>query len=31
MPVGEKAVVGLGSVVVKPIPDGGIVKGNPAR
>ena len=31
IPVGEKAVVGMGSVVVKPVPDGGIVKGNPAR
>ena len=31
VPVGEKAIVGMGSVVVKPIPDGGIVKGNPAR
>lgn len=29
--VGEKAVVGMGSVVVKPVPGGEIVKGNPAR
>lgn len=29
--IGEKALIGMGSVVVKPVPDGGIVKGNPAR
>lgn len=29
--VGEKAIVGMGSVVVKPVPDGEIVKGNPAK
>ena len=29
--IGEKALVGMGSVVVKPVPDGGIVKGNPAK
>lgn len=29
--VGNGAFVGMGSVVVKPVPDGGIVKGNPAR
>ena len=29
--IGEKALVGMGSVVVKPVPDGGVVKGNPAR
>ena len=29
--VGEKALVGMGSVVVKPVPDGGVVKGNPAK
>ena len=29
--IGEKAVVGMGSVVVKPVSDGDIVKGNPAR
>lgn len=29
--IGEKAMVGMGSVVVRPVPDGGIVKGNPAR
>ena len=29
--VGEKALVGMGAVVVKPVPDGAVVKGNPAR
>ena len=29
--IGEKALVGMGSVVVKPVPNGGIVKGNPAK
>lgn len=29
--IGEKALVGMGSVVVKPVPAGGIVKGNPAK
>lgn len=29
--VGESAFVGMGSVVVKPVKDGEIVKGNPAR
>ncbi len=29
--IGEKAFVGMGSVVVKPVPDGGMVKGNPAK
>lgn len=29
--VGSKALVGMGSVVVKNVPDGAIVKGNPAR
>lgn len=29
--IGEKALVGMGSVVVKPVPDGGVVKGNPAK
>lgn len=29
--IGEKAIVGMGSVVVKPVPAGGIVKGNPAK
>ena len=29
--IGEKAFVGMGSVVVKPVPAGGIVKGNPAK
>jgi len=30
-PIGEKAVVGMGAVVVKPVPDGAVVKGNPAK
>ncbi len=29
--VGVKALVGLGSAVVKDVPDGAIVKGNPAK
>ena len=29
--IGEKALIGMGSVVVKPVPDGGVVKGNPAK
>ncbi len=29
--VGEKALVGMGAVVVKPVPEGAVVKGNPAR
>ena len=29
--IGEKALVGMGSVVVKAVPDGGVVKGNPAK
>lgn len=29
--IGEKALVGMGSVVVKPVPAGGVVKGNPAK
>lgn len=29
--VGNKALVGMGSVVVKNVPDGAIVKGNPAK
>ena len=29
--IGEKSLVCMGSVVVKPVPDGGIVKGNPAK
>lgn len=29
--VGEKATVGMGAVVVKPVPDGATVKGNPAK
>lgn len=29
--IGEKALIGMGSVVVKPVPNGGIVKGNPAK
>lgn len=28
--IGENALVGMGSVVVKPVPNGGVVKGNPA-
>jgi len=31
IPVGEKAIVGMGSVVVKPVQDGETVKGNPAK
>lgn len=31
MHIGERALVGMGSVVVKPVSDGAIVKGNPAR
>lgn len=29
--IGQKAFVGMGAVVVKPVPDGGVVKGNPAK
>jgi len=29
--IGERAFVGMGSVVVKPVPDGAVVKGNPAK
>lgn len=29
--IGEKALIGMGSVVVKPVPDGAVVKGNPAK
>lgn len=29
--IGEKALVGMGSVVVKPVADGTVVKGNPAK
>jgi acetyltransferase-like isoleucine patch superfamily enzyme len=29
--VGERAIVGAGSVVTKDVPDGAIVAGNPAR
>lgn len=29
--IGAKALVGMGSVVVKSVPDGAIVKGNPAK
>lgn len=29
--IGEKALVGMGSVVLKPVADGMVVKGNPAR
>lgn len=29
--IGKKAFIGMGSVVVKPVPDGGVVKGNPAK
>lgn len=29
--IGEKSFVGMGSVVVKEVPDNGIVKGNPAK
>jgi UDP-2-acetamido-3-amino-2,3-dideoxy-glucuronate N-acetyltransferase len=29
--IGEKAVVGAGSVVTKDVPDGAVVAGNPAR
>lgn len=29
--VGKEAVIGMGSVVVKPVADGAVVKGNPAR
>lgn len=29
--IGEKAIVGMGSVVIKPVPDGRVVKGNPAK
>lgn len=29
--IGERAMVGMGAVVIKPVPDEAIVKGNPAR
>ena len=29
--IGERAIVGAGSVVTKDVPDGSIVAGNPAR
>ena len=29
--IGEKALIGMGSVVIKPVPAGGVVKGNPAK
>jgi len=29
--IGERAIVGAGSVVTKDVPDGAIVAGNPAR
>lgn len=29
--IGEKAIVGMGSVVVRSVPDGAVVKGNPAK
>ena len=29
--IGNEAVVGMGSVVVKPVPDNSVVKGNPAK
>lgn len=29
--IGNKAFVGMGAVVVKPVPEGGLVKGNPAK
>lgn len=29
--IGDRAIVGMGSVVVKDVPDGAVVKGNPAR
>ena len=29
--IGNKAFVGMGAVVVKPVPDNGVVKGNPAK
>ncbi len=29
--IGEKATIGMGAVVVKDVPNGGIVKGNPAK
>ena len=31
MSVGARAVVGMGAVVVRPVPDGAVVKGNPAK
>lgn len=31
IPIGEKATVGMGAVVIKPVPDGEVVKGNPAK
>lgn len=31
MSVGDRAVVGMGAVVVRPVPDDAVVKGNPAR
>ncbi|MCD8013674.1 MAG: hypothetical protein LUG99_10940 [Lachnospiraceae bacterium] len=29
--IGKNVMVGMGSVVVKPVPDGAVVKGNPAK
>lgn len=29
--IGERAMVGAGAVVTKPVPEGAIVVGNPAR
>ena len=29
--IGEDAFIGMGSVVTKNVPDGAVVKGNPAR
>ena len=29
--IGDKALVGMGSVVVRSVPEGGVVKGNPAK